>query len=117
VRKWLLRGESQGGSARLLKELAAEDHPEYRSFMRMTPDRFEELLQKVSGVIQRSDTVMRGAIPATVKLELVLSYLATGNNYRSLSHFFGVSKSAISLFTPEVMDAIYHFLKEYIKTR
>jgi hypothetical protein len=29
--------ESHGGSARLLKELAAEDHSEYRSFLRMTP--------------------------------------------------------------------------------
>jgi hypothetical protein len=83
----------------------------------MTPDRFEELLQKVSGVIQRSDTVMREAIPARVMLELVLSYLATGNSYRSLSHFFRVSKPAISLFTPEVLDAIYDCLKEYIKVR
>jgi hypothetical protein len=56
VRKWLVRRESHGGSARLLKELAAEHHSEYRSFMRMTPDRVEDLLQKVSGVIQRSDT-------------------------------------------------------------
>jgi ElaB/YqjD/DUF883 family membrane-anchored ribosome-binding protein len=59
VRKRLLRRESHGGSARLLKELAAEDHSEYRSFMRMTPDRFEDLVQKVSGVIQRSDTYER----------------------------------------------------------
>jgi hypothetical protein len=59
------------------------------------PDRFEDLLQKVSGVIQRSDTVMGEAIPARVKLELVLPYLATGNSYCSLSHFFRVSKPAL----------------------
>jgi hypothetical protein len=59
VRNWLLRRKSHGGSARILKELATEDHSEYRSFMRMTPDRFEDLLQRVSGVIQRSDTYER----------------------------------------------------------
>jgi hypothetical protein len=82
----------------------------------MAPDRFEELLQKVSGVIQRSDTVMREAIPARVKLELVLSYLATGNSYRSLSHFFSLQTSYIFVH-PEVLDAIYDCLKEYIKVR
>lgn len=115
TRKWLLRRDTCGNSVGLLKELAIEDQPEYRSFMRMTPDQFEFLLSKVSPRIQRGDTNMRSAIPAKIKLELTLSYLATGNSYRSLSHFFRVSKPAISLFIPEVLDAIYENLKDYIK--
>jgi hypothetical protein len=55
-------------------------------------------------------TLMREAIHARVKLELVLSYLATGNSYRSLTHL--VSIPAVSLFNPEVLDAIYDCLKE-----
>ena len=58
---------------------------------------------------------MRPAIPAKIKLELSLSFLATGNSYRSLSHFFRVSKAAISIFVPEVLDAVFKALKDYIK--
>ncbi|KAJ8974704.1 hypothetical protein NQ317_018505 [Molorchus minor] len=58
---------------------------------------------------------MRDAIPAQIKLEITLSYLATGMNYRSLQHFFRVSKSAISRLIPEVCDAICDKLKEHIK--
>lgn len=58
---------------------------------------------------------MRLVIPVKIKLEVTLSFLATGNSYRSLSHFFRVSKSAISVFVPEVLDAMYDILKDYIK--
>lgn len=81
----------------------------------MTPDQFEFLFQKISAKIQREDTIMRPAIPAKIKLELTLSFLATGNSYRSLSHLFRVSKAAISIFIPEVMDAVFEALKDYIK--
>lgn len=54
-------------------------------------------------------------MPTKVKLEGTLNFLATGNNYRSLQHFFRVSKPAISNFIPEVCDAIYDSLREFIK--
>lgn len=115
TRQWLLRRDNVGNSARLLRELATEDQSEYKMFMRMSNDQFNVLLQKVTPAIQRRDTNMRGAIPAKIKLELTLSFLATGNSYRSLSHFFRISKPAISKFIPEVLDAIYDQLLDYIK--
>lgn len=115
TRKWLLRRDTHGSSVGLIRELAIEDKSEYKSFMRMTPDQFEFLFQKISAKIQREDTIMRPAIPAKIKLELTLSFLATGNSYRSLSHLFRVSKAAISIFIPEVMDAVFEALKDYIK--
>lgn len=111
----MLRRDTLGNSIGILRELATEDQLEYRSFMRITPDQFEFLLQKISHLIQKEDTIMRTAIPAKIKLELTLSFLATGNSYRSLSHFFRVWKPAISLFVPEVLDALYECLKDYIK--
>jgi hypothetical protein len=42
---------------------------------------FEILLNKVHQNIQRSNTTMREAIPVRVKLQVTLSYLATGNSY------------------------------------
>lgn len=117
IRKWLERRNTHGASNMLLKELAVEDVAEYRNCMRMSPECFKILLNKILPTIQRSDTTMRMAIPAKVKLEITLSYLATGNSYRNLSQQFRVSRPAISIFIPEVCDAIYDALKEFMKVR
>ncbi|XP_050292753.1 putative nuclease HARBI1 [Anthonomus grandis grandis] len=58
---------------------------------------------------------MRAAIPPRIKLEITLAYLATGNSCRTLQRLFRVSRPAISNFIPEVCDAIYEALQEYIK--
>ncbi|CAH2093728.1 unnamed protein product [Euphydryas editha] len=41
--------------------------------------------------------------------------LATGNNLRSLSHFFRISKSSLSLMIPVICDAIYNALEIFIQ--
>lgn len=115
VRTWLMRREIYGASSTLLRELAAEDVPEYRNWLRMSKEKFEILLNQIAPQITKTDTVMRSAIPARIKLEITLSYLATGNSYRTLQRLFRVSRPAISKFVPEVCDAIYEGLKEYIK--
>lgn len=115
IRKWLSRRNKRGASSTLLTELALEDVAEYRNSMRMTRQQFNQLLNKITCNISKCDTIMRDAIPAKVKLEITLSYLATGNSYRSLQRQFRVSRPAISKFIPEVCDAIYENLKEYIK--
>ena len=91
TRKWLLRRDTHGNSVGLIRELAIEDKSEYKSFMRMTPEQFEFLLQKLSPKIQREDTIMRPAIPAKIKLELTLSFLATGNSYIVIKQIFSTS--------------------------
>jgi hypothetical protein len=58
---------------------------------------------------------MRDAIPPSVMLEVTLYFMATGNSYRTLQYFFSVSKAFISNFIPEVCDAIYDSLGEFIK--
>ncbi|KAJ8939523.1 hypothetical protein NQ314_011090 [Rhamnusium bicolor] len=117
VKKWLSRRESHGTSATLLRELANEDLSEYKNCMRMSKQQFEILLKQISPKVTKSDTIMRAAIPARIKLKITLSYLATGNSYRTLQRLFRVSRPAISKFIPEVYDAIYETVKEYIKVR
>lgn len=117
TRKWLLRRDARGVSAGLLKELEIEDQMEYKLFMRMTCEQFNTILENISDTIQRSDTIMRESIPAKIKLQLTLSFLATGNSYRTLQHMFRVSKSSISKIIPEVLDAIHNYLKFYMKVR
>lgn len=115
VREWIQRRNTHGASALLLSELAMEDTKEYMSFLRLTPDNFNTLLDLISSKISKNDTQMRDSLPARLKLEVTLSFLATGNNFRSLQHMFRVSRAAISQFIPEVCEAISESLKEYIK--
>lgn len=115
ARDWLQRRPTHGASSLLLKELASEDVKEYMSALRMSPINFQDLLSLVESNIRRQDTLMRDSIPANVKLEITLSFLATGNSYRSLSHMFRVSKPAISKLVPEVCAEIYKALNSWIK--
>lgn len=58
---------------------------------------------------------MREALPARLKLEIACRYLATGDSLGSLQYLYRVPKCSISQFLPDVFDAIYEALKDYIK--
>jgi hypothetical protein len=66
----------------------------------MNTEQFDILLQEIADGIQRSDIIMRDAIPAREKLEITLYFLATGNSFRSLQHLLRVPKATISTFLP-----------------
>ena len=115
VRKRIRRRETRGASALLLKELSVEDPQEYRLCLRLTPERFETLLNLIAPVIQRTGTKLRDALPARVKVEVTLNFLAAGNSYRTLQHLFRVPKPSVTKFVPEVCEAIFEALKDFIK--
>nr|CAH7725002.1 unnamed protein product [Callosobruchus chinensis] len=115
VRKWIDDRDKTGGCALLLTQLRTEDPKEYKLALRMTPKNFDDLLMLLSGSIQRQDTFMRDALPAKVKLEITLTFLASGMSFRNLSHFYRVSIPSISNLIPEVCWAIYESLKTQIK--
>jgi hypothetical protein len=81
----------------------------------MTTEKFDTLLDMVAHKIERQNTQMRDAISPRLMLEVTLHFMATGYSYRTLQYFFRVSKSSISNFIPEVCDAIYDSLSEFIK--
>jgi len=117
VWKWLAWRSTHGWSTLLLIELYAEDPAEYRACLRMSPECFGTSHDLIANAIQKSDTLMRDAIPSRTKQEVTLSFLATGNSYRNLQHLIQVSKAAISKFIPEVFDSIYIKLGDHIKVR
>jgi hypothetical protein len=51
----------------------------------MNTEQFDILLRVIADRIQRSDTIMRDAIPAREKLQITLYFLATGNSFQSFS--------------------------------
>ena len=115
VREWIKRRDERGASASLLRELYVEDHNEYRACLRMSPRVFDLLLDAVGPDIQKCDTFMRDALSARSKLEITLTFLATGNSFRNLQHQFRVSVAATSKLIPEVCDTISNKLQEYMK--
>lgn len=115
VRQWILRRNKLGVSETLLKELALEDKESYRIFLRMSEEKFEELLSKVQAKIRKQDTVMRQAISPKLKLQITLRYLATGNSFSTLAYAYRVPKNTISNFLEEVCIAIYEALQDFIK--
>ena len=49
-----------------------------------------------------------------LKLAITLRYLATGNSYKSLEYDFRVANSTISLFVPQVCEAIYEEYRDEV---
>ncbi|XP_068082892.1 uncharacterized protein [Anabrus simplex] len=114
-RPWIQRREELGASSRLFQELKEEDPETYRNVLRMSPSKFQELLELVEPLIKKQDTKMREAIPCKIKLEITLRYLATGDSFRSLALLFRVSHNSISVFLPEVLAAIFEVLQPFMK--
>ncbi len=53
-----------------------EDPLIYRNILRMTPEKFEELFEHISPVIQKENTRMRMALLIRTKLEITLRFMA-----------------------------------------
>lgn len=115
VRSWVLRRQALGASNRLLRELAEEDPDAYLNHLRMNKEKFDELLTMVSPLIQKENTMMRDALPARVKLQIVLRHLATGDCFGSLEALYRVPRCSISSFFEEVCEAIWIVLRDFIK--
>jgi hypothetical protein len=86
VEKWIRRINLYGASDILLKELAEENPSEYVRHLRMSPEKFDELLVMIEPSIRKKDTAMRMAIPSRTKLEITLRYMASGDSFRTLHH-------------------------------
>lgn len=117
TRKWIMGRNVTGASALIQNELSSKYTEDFQNLLRMSEDHFNFLLEAVSPYIQKSDTRMREAIPARIKLEVTLRYLATGDSFKSLEYLFKVPASTISKFLPDVLDNIYTCLHKFIEVR
>jgi hypothetical protein len=93
-----------------MAELAMEDIPGFKNFLRVEPELFHELLERISPRIQREDTFMRKSLKPGLRLAITLRYLATGDSYKSLEYGFRVANNSISRIIPETCEAI---IQEY----
>ena len=80
--------------------------------VRMSPERFEHLLQLVGPKIKKQNTQFRTAISAEERLIVTLRFLASGEDQQSLKFSFRIAKSTISQIIKETTEAIYSSLKD-----
>ena len=115
-REWLQRRCLYGMHENLLAELHKEDNRGFKNFLRMSPELFEEMVEKLTPKLQKKTTDMRHPLSVGLKLAVTLRFMASGCSYADLSYGFRVSKSAISRFVPVVCQAIIDvYMPEVLK--
>ena len=98
-----------------MAELIRESRGDFKAYLRMQPEMFHEILVRVAPRITKSKE-RRPALDPGLKLAITLRFLATENSYHSLAFDFRVAHNTISLFVPEVCDAIVAEFKEKLMT-
>ena len=90
VRPWLSQAqrEEEGQYTRLMPMLELDDPMGYRNFIRMPPELFQELEQRLSPEIQRKRIWMRDPLSPGLKLAVTLRPLANGDSYPTLQYAF-----------------------------
>ena len=90
----------------LLPQLRQEDPEAWFNYMRMRPEMFDEIVQRVGPRIQGHTTNCRQPLPSGLKLAITIRHLAAGDGYASLAYQFRVSRHTITAFLPKVCQAI-----------
>lgn len=111
VRGWIARRHNFGLYDQLMTELRNEDQASFKNFMRMPPEMFDELLERVSPRITKQHTPFREPLPPGMKLAITLRHLASGNKYASLKFGWRVPHNTQSVLVREVCQAI---VDEYV---
>ncbi|XP_064165459.1 uncharacterized protein LOC135240108 [Anguilla rostrata] len=76
-----------------------------RSF-RVSRDTFRYLCAKVKPAIERKDTVLRLCVPLEKRVGIALWKLATGSDYRTVGHLFGVGVTTVCRCLHEFCQAV-----------
>ena len=78
-RQWLTERQTlKGMNQFVMNELQQDDSAGFKGFLRLTPDIFNELLERIEPKIRCNDTIMRDCISPQEMLVVTLRYLASG---------------------------------------
>ena len=78
--------------------------------LRMSKATFLYVCSELCLVVEKNDSSMRKAIPVEQRVALTLWFLATGTDFRTIGHLFGVSKSTVCVVTKQVCNALVSIL-------
>ncbi|XP_064102690.1 uncharacterized protein LOC135212852 [Macrobrachium nipponense] len=111
AREWLTQRQLHGDYDQLVQELNKEDRKGHKNFLRIYPELFEEMVERLTPLLKKKDMKMRLAQEVGLKFAVTLCHLASGNDYTSLQYSFIVSKSSICRFIPVVCQTIIDIYK------
>ena len=106
VKSWIGRRRQFGLYDQLMVELRNEDQRAFKNFLRMPPEMYDELLERVGPRIAKRHTSCRAPLEPGLKLALTLRHLASGSSYMSMRYGWRVPHNTQSLIVREVCQAI-----------
>ena len=98
----------------LMMELRNEDPASLPTFLRIPPDTFDELLNRVDPRITKMHIRYREPLEPGPKLDLTLRHLASGYKYASMKFSWRVPQNTISLVVREVSNAVIDEYKDEV---
>ncbi|KAE8740687.1 hypothetical protein FOCC_FOCC013779 [Frankliniella occidentalis] len=111
IHHYIARRDRLGCHNTLFLELSTENPEKYRKCLRMSPEMFQWLADKIRPLVEKQDTHLRRSISVEQRLSITLRHLATGETQESLHFQFRVGQSTISGIIKEVCEALYTVLK------
>ena len=116
VRKIFRERKQKGEFHLLINELRIHDHEYFFKYFRMSPSKYEELLQLVGPHITKSSK-KREAIGPSERLSVALRYIITGDAQITIAQSFRISPTSIGRIIDETCTVIWDVLLEqgYVK--
>jgi len=106
VRPWIARRPLFSTYHQLMAELERESRGDFKGYLRMEPEMFHEMVERLTDVLEKTKTNWRPNLGVGLKLALTIRYLASGDSYRSLAYSFRVPHNTISKVVREVCASI-----------
>ncbi|XP_064080597.1 uncharacterized protein LOC135197460 [Macrobrachium nipponense] len=105
AQEWLTRQQLHGDYDHLLRELNKEDRKGHKNFLRIYPELFEEMVERLTPILKKKDTKMWLAQEVELSWRSLSATWQVGTAIQA-SKTASVSKSSICRFVPLVCQAI-----------
>ena len=115
-RPWISRREQLGQYHTLMRELREKDPQEFINYMRMPPEMYDYILERVGPRIEKQKTWLRQPLEPGLKLAITLRHFASGDKYPSVKFGFRVPSNTVSLIVRDVSQAIIDEFKDELMT-
>ena len=94
-----------------MQHLRVEDENAFGNYVRMPPQLFDKLFNRMTPYIQGKTTHMRKPLEAGIKLALTIRHLATGDSSKTLKYNFRCGYSSVVWCVQDVCQATIQELK------
>ena len=114
MKSWLQK-RSEFSHDRLVTELKITSAADYKNYLRMDAASFSELLEMVTPLIVKNNTVMRDAICPELRLLATLKYLVSGASFEELKFQTAIAAQTLGKIIVQTCDSLIHVLKGFMK--